>query len=342
VIRLVGLGLGPPEYVTLKALKALEASDTVYLDCYTSPIPREMIEFLTVRLGDKLRIASRRRLEEEASRLLYEATTSDVAVAVAGDPLIATTHIALLVEAARMGIGWEVVYGVSSVSAAIAASCLSPYRFGRTVTVPREASPEMLRQIYRRIEDNLEAGLHTLALMDVSRGGLAVGEAVEGLLQAAPSSGGLFSPTSPVIVLARLGYPDELRITCRASEVAGLSTPPPPHVLVIPAELRSYEREAVRSLMRVGDELLEHRVGLSSRLARVERYIEKTSRVVSELRSSRLEEEARRLFELAESYVEDARSFLKSQMIDEALAAVSYAEGLLDALRMMGKVEFTW
>jgi len=43
----------------------------------------------------------------------------------------------------------------------------------------------------------------------------------------------------------------------------------------------------------------------------------------------------------AKSYVEDARHYLEEKP-STALAAVSYAEGLLDALRLLGLAKFTW
>jgi len=43
----------------------------------------------------------------------------------------------------------------------------------------------------------------------------------------------------------------------------------------------------------------------------------------------------------AESYVEDAKHYLEEKP-STALAAVSYAEGLLDALRLLGAAKFTW
>ena len=43
----------------------------------------------------------------------------------------------------------------------------------------------------------------------------------------------------------------------------------------------------------------------------------------------------------ARSYVDDAKHYLQERP-STALAAVSYAEGLLDALRLLGIARFTW
>ncbi len=342
VLRLVGLGLGPPEYVTLKAIKALEESDIVYLDTYTSPLPSELVEFLRSRLGEKLRLAERSDLEERVAELVEKAATINVTVAVPGDPLIATTHTAILMEAVGRGVGCEVVYGVSSVSAAIGSSSLSSYKFGRIVTVPRDASVESLKTIYRSIEENIEAGLHTLVLLDVAGGGLSASEAVRMLLDVGVEVGGRLGPDSMVIVLARLGYRDEVKVACKASDVSNLHLPPPPHMVIIPAELRSYERDAIKKLMHVDEEILRlHKPG-SQRRARAERYVAKASSALTRLQILSGDAETRKVLELAKSYIEDAKFFLNSEMTDDSLIAVSYAEGLLDCLRALGKVEFTW
>ncbi|MEM2067751.1 MAG: diphthine synthase [Nitrososphaerota archaeon] len=342
MLRLVGLGLGPPEYMTLKAVKKLEESDIVYLDTYTSPLPSELVEFLRSRLADRLKLAGRSDLEEKAGELVEKAETMSVAVAVPGDPLIATTHIALLIEAAERGVECEVVYGVSSLSAAIGISCLSSYRFGRVVTIPREAGEESLRTIYRSVEENIESGLHTLVLLDVSDGGLTASEAVRRLLSVGAAVGGRFGPESLVIILARLGYADEVRTACKAAKVESLRLPPPPHIIIIPSQLRSYEREAVGKLMHVDEELLRPDVSVGMRRSRAERYIAKASSVFAKLNILSGDAETHRILELAQSYLDDARFFLNSQMVDDTLIAVSYAEGLLDCLRILGRVEFTW
>ncbi|RLG10037.1 MAG: diphthine synthase, partial [Thaumarchaeota archaeon] len=39
---------------------------------------------------------------------------------------------------------------------------------------------------------------------------------------------------------------------------------------------------------------------------------------------------------------EDSRRFLSEGRLADSLAAISYAEGLLDSLRIMGLAEFSW
>ena len=55
-----------------------------------------------------------------------------------------------------------------------------------------------------------------------------------------------------------------------------------------------------------------------------------------------LSEEKRFVVDTAERYVKDARYYLDRGDSAVALASVSYAEGLLDALRFLKIVDFQW
>ncbi len=342
VLKLVGLGLGPPDYLTLKALSALESSRIVYLDTYTSSVPPELVKFLAGRLGARLRLAGRRDLEEGVRAILDEASVGEVSIAVPGDPMIATTHVAVLQEAVKRGVDFEVIHGVSALSAAISTSHLSSYRFGRVVTIPKQSSAESLSTIYRRIAENLQAGLHTLVLLDVAGSGMLASEACAELLKVAEKEGGPLYADSPVIVLARIGYPDAFRAVCRLSEAPRLNLPPPPHALVIPSQLQPYEAEALERLLRAPPDLVFSARRIPTRWGRVERYVEKTARALEGLTVRDRSGEVERALETARSYIEDARYFVERERVDDAMLAISYAEGILDCLKILGKVEFSW
>ena len=54
------------------------------------------------------------------------------------------------------------------------------------------------------------------------------------------------------------------------------------------------------------------------------------------------EEDLDYVLDLAKRYHEDAKGFLKAGRPLTSIAASSYAEGLLDALRFLGLVDFKW
>lgn len=54
------------------------------------------------------------------------------------------------------------------------------------------------------------------------------------------------------------------------------------------------------------------------------------------------EEGTKKVFESAKRYLKDAKYYQKIGKLETSLASVAYCEGLLDALRLLGAVEFSW
>jgi FAD synthetase len=48
------------------------------------------------------------------------------------------------------------------------------------------------------------------------------------------------------------------------------------------------------------------------------------------------------VLESAKAYLEDAKYYREKQKFEVCLTSVAYCEGLLDALRLLGAVEFRW
>jgi FAD synthetase len=78
----------------------------------------------------------------------------------------------------------------------------------------------------------------------------------------------------------------------------------------------------------------------------VSKYIRNTERVFSEKfapSSAHVEEEKiEGVVETAKRYLEDAKYYQREGKLEIGLASVAYCEGLLDALRLLGVVEFSW
>ena len=53
------------------------------------------------------------------------------------------------------------------------------------------------------------------------------------------------------------------------------------------------------------------------------------------------EEEAKTVFDWAKRYLEDAKYYQKEGKLETSLTSVAYCEWLLDALRLLGAVEFS-
>jgi FAD synthetase len=79
----------------------------------------------------------------------------------------------------------------------------------------------------------------------------------------------------------------------------------------------------------------------------VTKYIQGAERVIQEIgeipADVRLnEEEAEKVFDWAKRYLEDAKYYQREGKLETSLTSVAYCEGLLDALRLLGAVEFSW
>jgi len=79
----------------------------------------------------------------------------------------------------------------------------------------------------------------------------------------------------------------------------------------------------------------------------VSKYISNTERVFGEVKlvssSAHLNEgKIENVMETAKRYLEDAKYYQRKSKPETSLASVAYCEGLLDALRLLGAVEFSW
>jgi len=79
----------------------------------------------------------------------------------------------------------------------------------------------------------------------------------------------------------------------------------------------------------------------------VSKYIQNTEQVFGEIkrvpRSVHIDEEnIESVIETAKRYLEDAKYYQRKSKFEIGLASVAYCEGLLDALRLLGVLEFSW
>ena len=80
---------------------------------------------------------------------------------------------------------------------------------------------------------------------------------------------------------------------------------------------------------------------------RLESYVKSVERVLRELKLSTLpksvsREEVESLLQHTARYLEDSKYYWGRGDRETALSSICYCEGLLDALRLLGLVEFSW
>ena len=214
MLYLVGIGLREGD-LSQRGKEVLESCEEVYTDTYTS-IPYRIF-------GKK---ADRELVESDY--LIELAREKDVALAVPGDPLFATTHLALFMEARRRGIDVEVIHAPSIINA-VARTGLSLYKFGRIITVGERFMPSDVERVMK----NLEAGLHTLVLFDPS-------QQVEHCVRE------IFShfENSKIVVCSKLGTGEDIVLYGDFEHVMGrLEAVEPPACAIIPAKMHFFEEE---------------------------------------------------------------------------------------------------
>jgi len=77
------------------------------------------------------------------------------------------------------------------------------------------------------------------------------------------------------------------------------------------------------------------------------KYIQSSEKVMTEVKLAQDivvidEEKIKGVIESARNYLNDAKHYQSKNELETSLASVAYCEGLLDALRLLGVVEFTW
>ncbi|MHA1608173.1 MAG: diphthine synthase [Candidatus Freyarchaeota archaeon] len=249
----VGLGLWDARDITLKGLEAARSADEVYMDAYTSLMGGLRIEELEDLIGKKVLPLSRKDVEEEARKLVLRAKKRRIAFLVPGDPMVATTHIALRLEAEKNGVKTRVIHGVSIYSAAPSICGLESYKFGRSVTIPFPEGNYFPETPYLVIKENFERGLHTLIFLDIKKEKKRFMTINEGLKVLAKLEAKI-SPSEPILErilmvgMARVGSEDPAVKAGYFQHLLSYDFGPPPHILIATGKLHFKEAEALYHL----------------------------------------------------------------------------------------------
>lgn len=252
MLTLIGLGLFSEKDITLRGLDVAKQADRVYVELYTSKWHGK-IENLEKMIGKKIDILKRKDLEESSGKIIEEAKDSNVVIFVQGDPMIATTHIALVQQAKKQGIKTRIVHNASIISA-VGEVGLHIYRYGPSVTIPfpEKTKGKPPESVYEVIKMNKSRGLHTLCLLDVIAEENQFMDAVQGmkiLLDIeSKRKEGVFTEDTEAIVFARAGSEKPLIIYGKVKELVNKDFGEPPMVLIIPGILHFTEKEALSLL----------------------------------------------------------------------------------------------
>jgi diphthine synthase len=249
-LSLIGLGLYDEKDLTLRGIGEAKEADEVFLDTYTG-IWHGNLKKVEKLIGKKIQLLARKDLEENSSKLLEKALKEKIVILVQGDPLVATTHSSLLLEAKKMKIKTKVFHN-SSIYSAIAESGLHIQKFGETVTIPflERTGGKLPFSVYETIRNNKKLGLHTLCLLDLiveEKKFMKISEAIDILLKLTQSKEKIYDENSYLVVMTKIGSPNKRIFFNKLSEIKDAHVSDLPAVLIIPGKLHFSEKEFLSS-----------------------------------------------------------------------------------------------
>lgn len=225
MLYMIGLGLDNNE-ITQKGLNALEDVEKAYAEFYTNTANINL-----ETLPAKIEVLEREDVEQE-DKILESAEKTDTAFLVSGDPLTATTHYDIKHRAEEKGLDVKVIHA-PSIFTSIAETGLNVYKFGRTVTLPREGEPESIKKY---IEKNDSIGLHSLVLLDIDYDG---SEAAEKLINL-----GLESSREALLV-ERANHEDMSVDASTLENISNSDLDATPHSIILTGEKSFKEEEFI-------------------------------------------------------------------------------------------------
>ncbi len=161
MLNLIGIGLSHKN-INDEIKSIIKKSDFVYLENYTSKYDISVGELEKI-LNKKI-ISADRYLVENSDEIIKNAVEKNVSFLVIGDVFMATTHMALFLEARNKKIKISVIHNVSVLNA-VSDSGLSLYHFGKITSIP--FNNENIDEPFKVLEMNKKMGLHTLFLFDL-------------------------------------------------------------------------------------------------------------------------------------------------------------------------------
>lgn len=260
MLYLVGLGLYDEKDISLNGLEAIKSADVIYAEFYTARLFGGDLKSLEKLAGVSINILRREEVEEE-NLPIKQAETKDVAFLTAGDPLMATTHSDILMEAQKKGIKTRVIHASSILSAAPGIAGLQAYKFGKVTTIPRPEENYFPHSPYQVIGENKKMGLHTLVLLDIQAHRdyyMTANEGLEYLLRVEDArKEGLVTEDTMAVIIARAGSPEPLVRADRVNVLTGEDFGGPLHCIIIPGDLHFLEAEGLVILAGAPEYILE-------------------------------------------------------------------------------------
>ncbi len=245
----IGTGLWDERDISLRALEAAREADEVYVEFYTSK-PSTTAEGLSNLIGKEVIELQRSDLEEKSHELVKRAKNRVIALMIPGDPMIATTHSAIRLQAAKEGVKTRIIHSSSIISAVCGITGLHNYRFGRSATVSYPYEDMVSRTPADVILANERINAHTLLFLDLHPEPMRINQAID-ILERIDAK--LLERYA--VGIARAGSPDCF-VRCDTLErLRKIDFGDPMHVLVVLSRLHFTEFEYLRVFASAPDDL---------------------------------------------------------------------------------------
>ncbi len=253
MLLLIGMGLWDERDISCKGLELARRSDLVFVEFYTSKLMGSNLDRISEFLGKEVVELERSDLEENCHKIIEMAKGKDVAILVPGDPMIATTHSSLVLEAKRKGVEVRVIHSASIINAVCGLTGLHNYRFGKSATVSYPHGDSIPKTPVDVIRMNRSIDAHTLLFLDLHPKPMSIGEAIGILEKVDESVLELFG-----VGIARAGSEDPFVRCDRLRVLKNVDFGEPLHVLVVLARtLHFMEYECLKVLASAPEELEE-------------------------------------------------------------------------------------
>ncbi len=245
MLYFISLGLNDEKDISIKGLEVAKECEILFAEFYTTKLQTEK-EKIEKLIGKEIKVLSRKDLEENSQNILNLAKSKKVGLLVGGDAFVATTHLALKLEAMKQGIETKVIHN-SSIISAVGETGLHVYKFGPCITIPfpEKTKGKMPESVYEIIKMNKARGLHTLCLLDIENEKLMkINEGIKILLEVEKKrKENVLNLESEVVVFAKAGSENPLIAFGKIKEIMEKNFEDVPAVIIIPGLLHFTEKE---------------------------------------------------------------------------------------------------
>ncbi|MGC8647167.1 MAG: diphthine synthase [Thermoplasmata archaeon] len=248
MLSLIGLGLNPMKHMTLEAIDALKCSDEIYLEEYTSRFMDSGIVDIENLINKKISIISRNDVESKF--LIERARKKNVSLVMPGDPMIATTHVSLILDLISENIEYRIINGISILCTVPSLTGLQSYKFGRSISIPFPEYNYYPKSVYDFLKYNRNGGLHTISFLDLKdEREMSANMGMDILLfMEKMYSENVIDENTVVAVISRAGSADQKVYAGKIKDLIDKNFGKTPHLIVISGNLHFMELEALKRL----------------------------------------------------------------------------------------------